>query len=238
MGPRTWHEFIYPQLKRMYAAVRAAGKFVMIHSCGDVDELFDDSGRRGLNCFNPFQPEVMDVYSLLPRLSRQAGLSRRAVHAAHSALRHGGGRAGGDPPASRPGRRGRIYSCPRPRCRGRRAAGEHAGRDRRRTTTTWVLQTKIILTEITKITKYTKYTQKHPLLPSPVLWSVSEPGGRSRSQCCGRSLTEPRRRPKVSRQMGRPSVGHFGGVGRPEPNPSFYPFPVFCGLIRCERLRT
>ncbi len=29
-------------LRRMYGAVREAGKFVMIHSCGDVDELFDD----------------------------------------------------------------------------------------------------------------------------------------------------------------------------------------------------
>jgi len=67
MGPKTWHRFIYPVLKRMYAAVRRAGKFVMIHSCGDVDELFDDLVGIGLNCFNPFQPEVMDVYALLPR---------------------------------------------------------------------------------------------------------------------------------------------------------------------------
>ena len=47
--------------RRMYAVVREAGKFVMIHSCGDVDELFDDLVAAGLNCFNPFQPEVMDV---------------------------------------------------------------------------------------------------------------------------------------------------------------------------------
>ena len=54
MGPRLWREFILPQLKRMYAVVREAGKFVMIHSCGDVDELFDDLVAIGLNCFNPF----------------------------------------------------------------------------------------------------------------------------------------------------------------------------------------
>jgi len=47
--------------------VRQAGKFVMIHSCGDVDELFDDLIAAGVNCFNPFQPEVMDVEQLLPR---------------------------------------------------------------------------------------------------------------------------------------------------------------------------
>ncbi len=41
-GPRIWHEFIYPEVKRTYAAVHQAGKAVLIHSCGDVQELFDD----------------------------------------------------------------------------------------------------------------------------------------------------------------------------------------------------
>jgi len=67
MGPKCWNEFIYPQIKRMYAVVREAGKFVLIHCCGDVDELFEDLIEIGVNCFNPFQPEVMDVWSLLPR---------------------------------------------------------------------------------------------------------------------------------------------------------------------------
>jgi uroporphyrinogen decarboxylase len=67
MGPRLWREFIRPVLARMYGAVREAGRFVFIHSCGDVDELFDDLVDIGLNCFNPFQPEVMDVEALLRR---------------------------------------------------------------------------------------------------------------------------------------------------------------------------
>jgi uroporphyrinogen decarboxylase len=67
MGPHVWHEFIYPVLERMYGTVRRAGRYVMIHSCGDVDELFDDLISIGLNCFNPFQPEVMCVAELLPR---------------------------------------------------------------------------------------------------------------------------------------------------------------------------
>lgn len=66
MGPVLWREFIRPVLARMYAVVHEAGKFVCIHSCGDVDELFDDLIAIGLNCFNPFQPEVMDVMSLVP----------------------------------------------------------------------------------------------------------------------------------------------------------------------------
>ena len=67
MGRGTWDEFIRPRVARMYGAVRDAGKFVIIHSCGDVDELFDDLIALGLNCFNPFQPEVMDVDDLLDR---------------------------------------------------------------------------------------------------------------------------------------------------------------------------
>jgi uroporphyrinogen decarboxylase len=67
MGPFLWREFIRPVLKRMYAAVRDAGKYVIIHSCGDVDELFDDLIDIGLTCFNPFQPEVMDVAELIGR---------------------------------------------------------------------------------------------------------------------------------------------------------------------------
>ena len=67
MGPVAWKTFIYPVLKRMYGMVREAGKYVIIHSCGDVDELFDDLIEIGLTCFNPFQPEVMDVAALLKR---------------------------------------------------------------------------------------------------------------------------------------------------------------------------
>jgi uroporphyrinogen decarboxylase len=79
MGPALWREFIYPRLKRMYAVVKDAGKFLTIHSCGDVDELFDDLIGIGLDCFNPFQPEVMDVDALFAkyrgRLSFHGGLS-------------------------------------------------------------------------------------------------------------------------------------------------------------------
>ncbi len=79
MGPIAWHEFIGPQLRRMYSAVRDAGKFVFTHSCGKVDELLDALVAIGLDCFNPFQPEVMDVEALLEKyrghLTFHGGLS-------------------------------------------------------------------------------------------------------------------------------------------------------------------
>lgn len=79
MGPDMWRNYIKPQLARMYGLVREAGKHVFIHSCGDVDELFEELVDIGVNCFNPFQPEVMNVWELLPkwrgRLAFHGGLS-------------------------------------------------------------------------------------------------------------------------------------------------------------------
>ncbi|MGE5528299.1 MAG: uroporphyrinogen decarboxylase family protein [Patescibacteria group bacterium] len=61
MGPRLWRRFIKPRLAMMFARVKKAGRFVMLHSCGDVAELFPDLIEIGLDIFNTFQPEVMDV---------------------------------------------------------------------------------------------------------------------------------------------------------------------------------
>ena len=76
-------EFIYPELKRMYAIGIKSGKQVFIHSCGDVDELFDDLIGIGLNCFNPFQPEVMNIDAIFNRyhgkLSFYGGLSTQRL---------------------------------------------------------------------------------------------------------------------------------------------------------------
>ncbi|MCK5705975.1 MAG: hypothetical protein KAI29_32720, partial [Cyclobacteriaceae bacterium] len=83
MGPEFWNEFIKPYLARMYKVIKDAGKYVFIHSCGDVDELFDPLIEIGLDNFNPFQPEVMDIYTLLPayrgRLSFHGGLSTQRI---------------------------------------------------------------------------------------------------------------------------------------------------------------
>jgi uroporphyrinogen decarboxylase len=64
IGPKSWREFIKPRIKQMYALVKSKGKFVFIHSCGKVDVIFPDLIECGLDVFNPFQPEVMDVFSV------------------------------------------------------------------------------------------------------------------------------------------------------------------------------
>ena len=67
MGPATWRRLIKPVLKRMYARTRSHGKFVFIHSCGDIKEIMPDLIEIGVNVLNPFQPEAMDV-RLMKRL--------------------------------------------------------------------------------------------------------------------------------------------------------------------------
>ncbi len=64
MSPKAWREFIKPRIRQMYGLVKSRGKFVFIHSCGKVDAVFPDLIECGLDAFNPFQPEVMDVYAI------------------------------------------------------------------------------------------------------------------------------------------------------------------------------
>ena len=64
MGQDLWREFIKPCIKKIYEYVKSKDKFVMIHSCGKVQEIFPDIIECGVDIFNPFQPEVMDVYEM------------------------------------------------------------------------------------------------------------------------------------------------------------------------------
>jgi len=83
MGRQLWERFLMPRLARQYGAAKAAGKFVTIHSCGKVQEVFPQLIEIGLDCFNPFQPEVMDVYEMKRvyggRLSFWGGISTQRL---------------------------------------------------------------------------------------------------------------------------------------------------------------
>jgi uroporphyrinogen decarboxylase len=82
-GARLWQRFIKPRIAVLYRAVKRAGKVVIIHSCGKVQELFPDLIEVGLDVFNPLQPEVMDPLEIKrqfgDRLSFFGGLSIQKV---------------------------------------------------------------------------------------------------------------------------------------------------------------
>ena len=79
MSPETWRTFIKPYLKRMYDYAHTLGYDIFIHTCGDVTLLLDDLIEIGVNVFNPFQPEVMDIENIIKRyagrLAFNGGLS-------------------------------------------------------------------------------------------------------------------------------------------------------------------
>jgi len=83
MGPRLWRRFIKPRMAVMFERVRKAGKFVYLHSDGDLREILDDLIEIGLDVYNPFQPDVMDVYAIKQeygdRLCFHGGISVQAL---------------------------------------------------------------------------------------------------------------------------------------------------------------
>jgi len=60
-SPAMFREFFAPRLKTIFSAARKAGLAVFFHSCGDVSLLLEDIAAAGVQVFNPFQPEVMNV---------------------------------------------------------------------------------------------------------------------------------------------------------------------------------
>lgn len=59
--------------------MKAAGKLVIQHSCGDIHGCFPDLLEIGFDCYQTFQPEVYDIYGIKAqygdRLSFWGGVS-------------------------------------------------------------------------------------------------------------------------------------------------------------------
>ncbi|MBD3305712.1 uroporphyrinogen decarboxylase [candidate division KSB3 bacterium] len=69
MGAPYWRKFLKPQMAKMYARVKSAGKTVIQHSCGDNREILPDLLDIGLDLYQTVQPEIYD----LPTLKREYG---------------------------------------------------------------------------------------------------------------------------------------------------------------------
>ncbi len=64
MGYKYWKKYIKPRLKIMYDKIKSYGMYVAQHSCGDINEVFDDLVELGLDIYNTFQPEVYDIVEI------------------------------------------------------------------------------------------------------------------------------------------------------------------------------
>jgi len=67
MGPDLWRRFFKPCMARLFAPIKEAGKFVFLHSDGQVDAIFEDLIEIGLDVYNPLQPEIRDVFEVKRR---------------------------------------------------------------------------------------------------------------------------------------------------------------------------
>ncbi len=69
MGPGAFRKFIKPNMHKLCEKVKSSGKYVMLHSCGDNEELFPDMIEIGVDCYNTVQPEIYD----LKKIKREYG---------------------------------------------------------------------------------------------------------------------------------------------------------------------
>ena len=61
MNPSMWRKYLKPRLRVLYGAIRRKGLRVMIHTCGDITDIFPDIIEIGVEAVNAIQPEAMDV---------------------------------------------------------------------------------------------------------------------------------------------------------------------------------
>jgi uroporphyrinogen decarboxylase len=64
ISPETWREFIKPRFKKTCDAIKARGLSVSLHCCGNVEVLMPEIVECGVDVFDPFQPEAMDIWKL------------------------------------------------------------------------------------------------------------------------------------------------------------------------------
>lgn len=61
MGETYWREFIKPYVAKMYALAKSHGRYILQHSCGDIESIFEDLIEMGLDVYQTFQPEIYDI---------------------------------------------------------------------------------------------------------------------------------------------------------------------------------
>ena len=63
-SPAAWEEMIRPGEQREYDLIRAYGKDVWIHSCGNIEKIIPALIEMGVDVLNPVQPECMNIEML------------------------------------------------------------------------------------------------------------------------------------------------------------------------------
>lgn len=79
ISPEMWRRLVKPGFAESCRVAKEAGLDVSLHCCGNVEALMDDLVECGVDVFDPFQPEAMDIWKLREqyrgRMSFWGGLS-------------------------------------------------------------------------------------------------------------------------------------------------------------------
>ena len=69
MGAELWRKLIKPYMKQLCRKAKDGGKIVVLHCCGNIEEILGELVEIGVDCWNTVQPELYD----LRRLKREYG---------------------------------------------------------------------------------------------------------------------------------------------------------------------
>lgn len=64
MGPEMWRKFIKPKVGKLFSKIKAAGKQIVLHSCGDLREILGEVIDMGVDVYNTVQPEIYSLKDL------------------------------------------------------------------------------------------------------------------------------------------------------------------------------
>jgi len=64
MSPESWRLFFKPCLAKMFEPIKSKGLPVMLHSCGNIEQILPDLIEIGLDVYQTVQPEVYDLKKL------------------------------------------------------------------------------------------------------------------------------------------------------------------------------
>ena len=64
MGPLLWRKFIKPCLAKTFEPIKKKGLPIMLHSCGNIEQILPDLIEIGLDVYQTVQPEVYDLQKL------------------------------------------------------------------------------------------------------------------------------------------------------------------------------
>ncbi|HCT92513.1 MAG TPA: uroporphyrinogen decarboxylase [Lachnospiraceae bacterium] len=69
MSPAVWRRLIKPRLGKLFEKIKARGKYIALHSCGNISAILPDLCEIGLDIYQTVQPEIYD----LSRLKQEYG---------------------------------------------------------------------------------------------------------------------------------------------------------------------